>query len=169
MSGESEGRFPRRPLRALRTRLHLISGAVADTRLQVLDTREVVLARLDELLHHSERGDARLAELAGRIEDLTTARRPDRDAAPEWEYLPEGWARERPDARGRGWDVESVAHTYAQRWPAFVETLIDRVWGEQSPERVRRALHAHVTRIRRLLEQAGAADGSPAGLVRRSR
>jgi len=103
--------------------LHLISGAVADTRLQVLDTREVVLARLDELLHHSERGDARLAELAGRIEDLTTARRPDRDAAPEWEYLPEGWARERPDARGRGWDVESVAHTYAQRWPAFVETL----------------------------------------------
>src|SRR5437762_6991282 len=49
-----------------------------------------------------------------------------------------------------------------------VETLIDRVWGEQSPSRVRRALHAHVARIRRLLEQAGEADGSPAQLVRRS-
>ncbi|HET6212715.1 MAG TPA: AfsR/SARP family transcriptional regulator [Micromonosporaceae bacterium] len=51
--------------------------------------------------------------------------------------------------------------------PVTVETLIDRVWGDQSPERVRRALHAHVTRIRRLLEHAGTADGRPARLLRR--
>jgi DNA-binding SARP family transcriptional activator len=49
-----------------------------------------------------------------------------------------------------------------------VEALIDRVWGEQSPERVRRALHAHVARIRRLLEQAGGDGAGPARLVRRS-
>ena len=48
-----------------------------------------------------------------------------------------------------------------------VETAIDRVWGDQSPERVRRALHAHVTRIRRLLEHAGTADEPPARLLRR--
>jgi DNA-binding SARP family transcriptional activator len=49
-----------------------------------------------------------------------------------------------------------------------VETLIDRVWGDQSPERVRRALHAHVARIRRLLEQVAADGGGTARLVRRS-
>jgi DNA-binding SARP family transcriptional activator/tetratricopeptide (TPR) repeat protein len=48
------------------------------------------------------------------------------------------------------------------------ETLIDRVWGERSPERARRALHAHVARIRRILEQAGVGDPAPAGLLRRS-
>jgi DNA-binding SARP family transcriptional activator/Tfp pilus assembly protein PilF len=49
-----------------------------------------------------------------------------------------------------------------------VETLIDRVWGEQSPERVRRALHAHVARIRRLLEQDDANGDAPARVVRRA-
>ena len=47
--------------------------------------------------------------------------------------------------------------------PVPTETLIDRVWGEHSPDRVRRALQAHITRIRRLLEP----DGRPAPLVRR--
>ncbi|RSN25643.1 XRE family transcriptional regulator [Amycolatopsis sp. WAC 04169] len=35
-----------------------------------------------------------------------------------------------------------------------VDLLIDRVWGESPPERVRRSLQAHITRIRRALEQA---------------
>ena len=48
-----------------------------------------------------------------------------------------------------------------------VETLIDRVWGEQSPERVRRALHAHITRIRRLLEHGGTDGQLSAQVVRR--
>ncbi|MEO3808728.1 BTAD domain-containing putative transcriptional regulator [Sphaerisporangium sp. B11E5] len=49
-----------------------------------------------------------------------------------------------------------------------VETLITRVWGDRPPERARRALQAHVTRLRRTLEQAGAHGGPAAPLARRS-
>ena len=35
-----------------------------------------------------------------------------------------------------------------------VDVLVDRVWGESPPERARRSLQAHITRIRRVLEQA---------------
>lgn len=42
------------------------------------------------------------------------------------------------------------------------ETLVARVWGEDAPDGARRALHAHVARIRRVLEQTGGAH-----LVRR--
>src|SRR5215813_13831220 len=35
-----------------------------------------------------------------------------------------------------------------------VETLIDRVWGQVAPDQVRASLRAHLSRIRRLLEQA---------------
>lgn len=34
-----------------------------------------------------------------------------------------------------------------------VDTLIERVWGENPPPRARRTLHSHLTRIRRLLEE----------------
>lgn len=50
-----------------------------------------------------------------------------------------------------------------------VETLIDRVWGDRSPERVRRAVHAHITRLRRLLEVAGAGEAGAGGLDGRGR
>ncbi|MGW0216331.1 BTAD domain-containing putative transcriptional regulator [Micromonospora chokoriensis] len=40
--------------------------------------------------------------------------------------------------------------------PLSTETLVDRVWGEQAHDRAQRTLHTYVTRIRRLLEQAGA-------------
>ncbi|HET6211999.1 MAG TPA: BTAD domain-containing putative transcriptional regulator, partial [Micromonosporaceae bacterium] len=52
--------------------------------------------------------------------------------------------------------------------PVTVETLIDRVWGDQPSHRVRRGLQAHVTRIRRLLEHAGAGEETPTRLVRRA-
>ncbi|MFC7529219.1 tetratricopeptide repeat protein [Actinoplanes sp. GCM10030250] len=39
--------------------------------------------------------------------------------------------------------------------PVPAEVIIDRVWGHQAPAQARRSVHAHVTRIRRLLEQAG--------------
>ena len=41
--------------------------------------------------------------------------------APEWEFVPEGWELARQDDQpcSRGWDVEEVAQTYAERWPAF--------------------------------------------------
>ena len=37
----------------------------------------------------------------------------------EWNYLPSGW----PPMDEGGWDVESVAATQLDRWPAFVETV----------------------------------------------
>lgn len=44
-----------------------------------------------------------------------------------------------------------------------VETLIDRVWGEQPPARARHALQSHLTRVRAALRR-----GAPEPLVRRS-
>lgn len=46
-----------------------------------------------------------------------------------------------------------------------VDVLVDRVWGESPPKQVRRSLQAHITRIRRLLEQA---DPSGARVARDS-
>jgi putative methyltransferase (TIGR04325 family) len=37
---------------------------------------------------------------------------------PEWEYVPEGWARP-----VRGWDVPSVESAYRRRWPEFVDAV----------------------------------------------
>lgn len=46
-----------------------------------------------------------------------------------------------------------------------VDTLIDRVWGATPPGQVRRTLHTHIARIRRLLEQA---SNRPVPLVHRA-
>nr|WP_225953310.1 BTAD domain-containing putative transcriptional regulator [Kibdelosporangium phytohabitans] len=46
-----------------------------------------------------------------------------------------------------------------------VDVLVDRVWGEAPPKHVRRSLQAHITRIRRALEQA---DPDGAQVVRDS-
>jgi putative methyltransferase (TIGR04325 family) len=69
---------------------------------------------------------ARLDSIAGKVEDLATAQLMDgapKSSVVEWEYVPEGWARERAEGAGSGWDVESVARMYAERWPAFIEPL----------------------------------------------
>ncbi|MCY1145036.1 BTAD domain-containing putative transcriptional regulator [Actinoplanes sp. Pm04-4] len=73
-------------------------------------------------------------------------------------------------AAGRVWDAgpRQQRHVLAALAadagrPLTAETLIDRVWDE-APNGARRALHVHITRIRRLLEQIG--DG--ATLSRRS-
>ncbi|MEV4619939.1 BTAD domain-containing putative transcriptional regulator [Asanoa sp. NPDC049573] len=47
------------------------------------------------------------------------------------------------------------------------ESLMDRVW-EQVPPGARRALHVHITRIRRLLERTEAAAAPPTSVVRSS-
>ncbi|HEX2736724.1 MAG TPA: hypothetical protein VHP57_01160 [Acidimicrobiia bacterium] len=44
-----------------------------------------------------------------------------RRQTPEWEYVPEGWAR--ADADIRGWDVESVVDAYRAKLPAFREAM----------------------------------------------
>jgi DNA-binding SARP family transcriptional activator len=48
--------------------------------------------------------------------------------------------------------------------PVSAETLIDRVWGERAPAGARRALHAHIARIRTVLRDAR----PPWALVHRS-
>jgi putative methyltransferase (TIGR04325 family) len=35
---------------------------------------------------------------------------------PEWEYVPEGWARP-----AGGWDAEAIAGVYREKWPSFLE------------------------------------------------
>lgn len=44
--------------------------------------------------------------------------------------------------------------------PVSVETLVDRVWGDDPPVEARNVLYSHVSRIRRLLGRAGTADSS---------
>lgn len=41
----------------------------------------------------------------------------------EWSYAPSGWTDDHADDADQGWDVLSVAEMYANRWPAFIETL----------------------------------------------
>jgi DNA-binding SARP family transcriptional activator len=45
--------------------------------------------------------------------------------------------------------------------PVPVEILIDRVWGEAVPARVRSGLHAHITWLRRVLAKAAAGNEQP--------
>ncbi len=52
--------------------------------------------------------------------------------------------------------------------PVAADLLIQRVWGTDPPDGARRALHAHIARIRRLCETTGDADNVRFRLVRRS-
>ncbi|WP_234439057.1 AfsR/SARP family transcriptional regulator [Streptomyces sp. NRRL B-3229] len=52
--------------------------------------------------------------------------------------------------------------------PVPVDVLIRRVWGTEPPDGARRALHAHVTRLRRLCEQTEMLGTSRLRLLRRS-
>lgn len=51
--------------------------------------------------------------------------------------------------------------------PVSVTELVRRVWDEDPPDRARRALHAHIARIRRLMEQISAGQERPMRLIRR--
>ncbi len=48
---------------------------------------------------------------------------PEPDSQPEWEYVPEGWARVASDPSVKGWDVEAVAAAYREKWPPFLEAI----------------------------------------------
>ena len=37
---------------------------------------------------------------------------------PEWEYVPEGWARPT-----KGWDVDAIARAYREKWPAYLAAI----------------------------------------------
>jgi putative methyltransferase (TIGR04325 family) len=42
---------------------------------------------------------------------------------PEWEYVPDGWARARTDPRVRGWNVDAVTERYRLLWPEWLRAL----------------------------------------------
>jgi DNA-binding SARP family transcriptional activator/tetratricopeptide (TPR) repeat protein len=52
--------------------------------------------------------------------------------------------------------------------PVAVDTLVDRVWGEDPPVEARNALYTHIMRIRRVLAEAAEANGTPLLLDRRA-
>ncbi|RSM48750.1 tetratricopeptide repeat protein [Amycolatopsis balhimycina DSM 5908] len=52
--------------------------------------------------------------------------------------------------------------------PVPIETLIDRVWGDDPPEEARNVVYSHLSRIRRLLERVNELDGTTAGVLRKS-
>lgn len=45
------------------------------------------------------------------------------EAAPEWEYVPEGWARAETDPSVKGWNVHAVAAAYREKWPPFLRAI----------------------------------------------
>ena len=42
---------------------------------------------------------------------------------PEWEYVPEGWARRTVDERITGWTASRVAESYREKWPSFLNAV----------------------------------------------
>ena len=47
----------------------------------------------------------------------------DPEPVPEWEYVPEGWARPAIDPSVKGWDVGAVAAAYREKWPGFLRAI----------------------------------------------
>lgn len=68
-----------------------------------------------------------LKEAKGRLRPASLADAPatplEPAERPEWEYVPEGWARAGTDPRVKGWDVDAIAAAYRLRWPSFVRAL----------------------------------------------
>jgi DNA-binding SARP family transcriptional activator/tetratricopeptide (TPR) repeat protein len=52
--------------------------------------------------------------------------------------------------------------------PVSLETIIDRVWGDDPPTEARNVLYSHLSRIRRLFKGVADSTGETAGVARRS-
>ena len=52
--------------------------------------------------------------------------------------------------------------------PVSLETIIDRVWGDDPPAEARNVLYSHLSRIRRLFKGVADSTGETAGVARRS-
>jgi putative methyltransferase (TIGR04325 family) len=59
----------------------------------------------------------------GQAQEAARPAEPAGAPAPEWEYVPEGWARRETDSKVKGWDVDAVVEAYGRRWPVFVEAV----------------------------------------------
>jgi putative methyltransferase (TIGR04325 family) len=44
-------------------------------------------------------------------------------ARPQWEYVPEGWARAQTDPDVKGWNVDAVSERHRLLWPAWTRAL----------------------------------------------
>ena len=53
--------------------------------------------------------------------------------------------------------------------PVPIDTIVDRVWGDSPPDRVRHALYVHMARVKVVIATAAAGSGTSARLARRSR
>jgi putative methyltransferase (TIGR04325 family) len=60
---------------------------------------------------------------AGRAVAEQSAGDPPRTAKADWEYVPEGWARQASDPAVKGWNVAAIADTYRRKWPSFVRAI----------------------------------------------
>jgi putative methyltransferase (TIGR04325 family) len=54
---------------------------------------------------------------------LTWLKRRATGAQPEWEYMPDGWAREGADPRVKGWNVEAIADASRAKWPSYLRAI----------------------------------------------
>jgi putative methyltransferase (TIGR04325 family) len=64
-----------------------------------------------------DRGQAPAATFAAE-----PAPREEPPAPPEWEYVPEGWARA-SDPAVKGWNVDAIVEAYRAKWPSYVRAL----------------------------------------------
>src|SRR5690349_6253440 len=81
----------------------------------------------------------------------------------------EVWAAGRPGDAGRPRQRAVLSTLLVDAGEVVPEhVLVDRVWGDEPPPDVGGTLRAHVTRIRRVIEAANAAEPYPARLVRRT-
>jgi putative methyltransferase (TIGR04325 family) len=81
-----------------RARSRMLEGAGGDRR----------LAYNRALQHYDAHGRFAWEEFGGEL------------CLPEWEFVPEGWARR---DRIRGWSVDEVARAYRRKWPRFIKAV----------------------------------------------
>ncbi len=42
---------------------------------------------------------------------------------PEWEYIPEGWAKQKTDPKIKGWFSKGILDAYISKWPSFQKAI----------------------------------------------
>ncbi len=66
---------------------------------------------------------------------------------PEWQYVPEGWARQQTDPNIRGWNLESVLEAQKASWPIFLRQLEQSIPFSAAPVELHPDLAYHNTML----------------------
>jgi putative methyltransferase (TIGR04325 family) len=111
------------PIRRFREHLREIRRMLGETQQMVFEVR-AALVQIDSQLQElsGEGTQATLRPGAGGM----VAEQPvgndgiEEQSAPEWEFIPEGWAHA---SEARGWDAVEVARSYREKWPRFLEAV----------------------------------------------